>query len=85
MIRVNNIPSQEALQAYANRQVTDSMLTGEVITVNTCLLPGFGVWDVTGIRYRDLLAVCKETAWSMELKVGGRMSHTLERAVMNLG
>lgn len=85
LIRVNNIASQEALQAYANRQVTDSLLAGEVITVHTRLLPGFGVDDVTAIRYGDLLAICKETSWSMTLDINGQMTHTLERTVMNLG
>lgn len=85
LIKVNNIASQEALQAFANRQVTDSLLAGEVITVQTRLLPGFGVDDVTAIRYGDLMAICKETSWSMSLDIKGQMTHTLERTVMNLG
>lgn len=85
VIQVNNIASQEALQTFANRQVTDSMMAGEVINVQTCLLPGFGVGDVTAIHYGELMAICRESAWSMELHVGGHMSHTLERSVMNLG
>lgn len=84
VIQVNNIASQEALQAYANRQVTDSMLAGETITVNTCLLPGFGASDITALHYGDIMAICKETAWTMNLTIGGTMSHTLERVVMNL-
>ena len=85
LVKVNNIASQEALQAFANRQVTDSLLAGEVITVQTRLLPGFGVDDVTAIRYGDLMAICKETSWSMSLDINGQMTHTLERTVMNLG
>lgn len=85
LIQVNNIPSQAALQAYANRQVTNSLMAGEVLTVHTRLLPGFGVGDVTAIRYGGLMAICRETAWSMDLSVGGQMIHTLERTVMNLG
>lgn len=84
VLQVNNIASQEALQAYANRQVTESMLSGEIITVQTCLLPGFGIGDVTAIRYGELLALCREKGWSMDLSVGGRMTHTLERSVINL-
>ena len=85
VVQVDNIASQEALQTFANRQVTESMLSGETITVRTCLLPGFGVGDVTALRYRDLMAVCLETEWSMELTIGGLMTHTLERTVMPLG
>lgn len=85
VIQINNIASQAALQAFANRQVSDSMMAGEVITAKTCLLPGFGVDDVTSIRYGDLLAICRETGWTMDLKVGGQMTHTLERTVMTIG
>lgn len=84
VLQVNNIASQEALQAYASRQVTESMLSGEIITVQTCLLPGFGIGDVTAIRYGEMLAVCREKGWTMELNIGGLMTHTLERSVMNL-
>lgn len=85
VVRVNNIASQEALQTMANKMVTDSMMLGEVITVNTCLMPGWGVGDVTAIHYGDLMAICRETAWTMDLTIGGRMMHTLERKVMALG
>ena len=85
VIQINNIASQAALQAFANRQVSDSMMAGEVITAKTCLLPGFGVDDVTSIRYGDLLAICRETGWTMDLKIGGQMTHTLERTVMTIG
>lgn len=84
VIQINNISSQEALQTFANRQVSDSMMAGEVITVKSCLLPGFGVGDVTAIRYGELMAICRESAWTMDLKVGGQMTHTLERTVMTL-
>lgn len=85
VIQVDNIASQEALQTFANRQVTDSMLAGEIITVQTCLLPGFGVNDVIALRYGELMTVCIETGWEMELIIGGMMNHTLERTVIPLG
>ena len=61
------------------------MITGETIIANTGLLPGYGVDDVTSIKYGDLLAVCIERAYTMELTLGGMMSHTLEKVVVNLG
>ena len=61
------------------------MITGETIVVQTGLLPGFGVDDVTAIRYGDLFAVCRERAYSISLNVGGIMQHTLERVVVNIG
>ena len=83
--RVNNIASQAELQAYADRLRNESLITGETINVKTALLPGFGVADVVALHYGNLSALCIERAWSMQLKVGGAMSHQLERVVIALG
>lgn len=83
--RVDNIASQAELQSYANRLRDESMMTGEKIIVKTALLPGYGVADVTALLYGELSAICVEHAWTMELTVGGTMTHTLERVVVNLG
>lgn len=85
VVTVQNIASQEELQAYADRMRNESMIAGEMITVQTRLLPGFGVNDVVGIQYGDVFSVTIEKAWTMELRTGGRMVHTLERVVVNLG
>ena len=58
-------------------------LRGETINVETCLLPGFGVNDVVGIRYGDYMAICVEKAWTMTMGIGGTMQHTLERVIIN--
>ena len=81
---VDNIASQNELQAYADRLRNESMFTGETITVKTGLLPGFGVGDVTALIYGDRFDICVEKAWSMELRPGGIMTHTLEKVVVNL-
>ena len=83
VVNVNNIASQAELEVYANRMVTSSMLRGETISVETCLLPGFGVNDVVGIRYGDYMAICVEKAWTMTMGIGGTMQHTLERVIIN--
>ncbi|MBQ3982084.1 MAG: hypothetical protein II631_08600, partial [Treponema sp.] len=82
--RVNNIATQQELQAYADRQLTDSLISGETIQVTTGLLPGFGVGEVTAIQYGDVFAICREKAWTMELTAGGSMTHVLERQVINV-
>lgn len=84
LVSVDNIASQAELQLYADRMVTDSLLKGEVINVTTLQLPGYGVGDIVALRYGEISSICKETRWSMELKVGGRMQHELQRVVMNL-
>ena len=86
VVHVDNIASQTELQAYANRLLNESMITSETVIVRTALLPGFGVDDVTAILYgEDLMDVCVERAWSMQLQAGGIMTHTLEKVVINLG
>lgn len=83
--RVDNIASQEELDAYAARRRDESMISGETIEVTTALLPGWGVADVTALHYGEINAVCIERAWEMTLAPGGDMHHTLERVVYNLG
>lgn len=83
--RVNNIASQAELQNYADRMASDSLLTGETITVSTALQPGFGIGDIVAIDYGDIVSVCVEKSWTMELKPGGKMKHELERVVLNFG
>lgn len=83
--QLTNIESQEALQAYVDNLRDSSLYVGERFSVQTALLPGFGVEDVIALHYGDLSTVCIERAWTMELKPGGTMSHELERVVINLG
>ena len=82
---VDNIANQTELQAYADLLRNQSMITGETITVKTGLLPGYGVGEVTALIYGDRFDICVEKAWSMELRPGGTMTHTLEKVVVNLG
>ena len=82
---LNNIADQTTLQAYADRLRDESMIGGETIRIQTALLPGFGVADVVALHYGDLAALCIERAYTMELAVGGTMSHELERVIYNLG
>ena len=83
VVQVKNIASQQELQLYAERLVADSMLTGETVTVQTALLPGYGVGDTVALQYGDVFSVCRERAWTMQLGVGGKMTHTLEKVVYN--
>lgn len=84
VVQVNNIASQEELQLAADRMAIESLMKGERLDLKTCLLPGYGVGDVIALKYKEISAICTERRWSMDLKVGGIMQHTLERVVMNL-
>lgn len=82
--QVANIPSQEALQAYADKLRNESLITGEEITVTTGLRYGFGVDTVVGLRFGDLTAIGIETGFEMRLEVGGQMTHHIKKVVYNL-
>ena len=81
---VDNIASQEELQAYTDRRRNNSMVRGETLIVQTALLPGFGVDEVTALHYNDFSGVCLERGFTMDLRVGGLMTHNLERVVYAL-
>lgn len=81
--RVDNIASQEELQAYVDRQRNDSLISGETLQITTALLPGYNVRDVVGLKYKDLSALCILQGYTMELRVGGAMQMTLQRVVYN--
>lgn len=81
---VDNIADIYALGAYVRRKRDRSMLRGQKISIETALLPGFGVNDVSAINYGDTAGICLETAWEMELRTGGTMKHTLERVIIAL-
>ena len=84
VVQVDNIASQEELQGYADWLRDKSMITGEIVTVETALLTGFRVAEAVGIIYGDLTAIGVEHAYTMALEVGGKMRHTIERVVYNL-
>jgi hypothetical protein len=48
--KLDNIADQAALQAYAERQRNDSLITGETVSVSTGLLPDWGVGDVVALH-----------------------------------
>lgn len=84
VVNVKNIASQAALQSYANNLLSESMIGGETVNIETSLIPGFSVDDPVAIAAEDVDGICIERSWTMELKPGGRMTHTLERVVLNL-
>lgn len=84
LVKVKDIFDSASLQAYANKLLRETMYTGETYTVETALFPGWGVYDAVHLRYGEVNSLCRETAWSMTLQVGGTMKHTLEKVVNNV-
>lgn len=85
LVKVNNIASQSALNAYAENLRNESMYAGEEVEVSTALLPGWGLDDITALHYDERIGIYVEKAWSMTLETGGTMTHRLERVVASLG
>ena len=77
---VYDIADQATLTAYTRRLVAESKLY-KTLDIQTALMPHHGVNDCFYIRDKQLGVSGKyiETAWSMDLKVGGIMHHTLRK------
>lgn len=80
-VKLNNIASQQELQAYADNLVRESLYIGETVEVVTGIFPGYGVADVVALSMGEVFSICIEHSWTMTLEVGGEMRHTLERVV----
>lgn len=76
---VDNIPSQAALQEYANRMKYQSMQETETITFATAPIPNHETFDVVALGMGDLSGIYAETGWTLPLIPGGSMSHTARR------
>lgn len=81
VVPVDNIADQEALQAYANRLRDEAMRTGESLTISTAINPAHNVGDIVSVVFDDIQGIYKEKSWSISLRAGAEMSHTLERTV----
>lgn len=75
--RLNNIASQEELQAYANGLRDSSLMTVQTTEITTAIMPGHEIFDV--IALDD--GIYQEVGWTVSLGINGQMTHTLEREV----
>lgn len=83
--QIDNIASQEDLQAYANKKRSESMTTGEIYTIRTLLLPNINTSDIIAVHLGGNSSICIEEQWEMELGISGTMSHTLNKVVTDFG
>ena len=84
VVNVNNLPSQAAAQAYADRLCNEAMISGEVIQLETGLLPGWGVGDVVALIHEGEVSICVSQSWTADLCAGGHMTHVLKKVVYQL-
>jgi hypothetical protein len=79
--RLDNIASQDELQAYADNKRTRSMLATETIKFSTASNPVHEVGDVLALKHPALNGIYEETAWSITLEAGADMTHEARRAM----
>lgn len=79
IVRLDNIASQEALQAYAERMRFQSQLSDEKAVFTTANMPTHGYMDIVALEHERLQGIYQETDWTMTLSHGGQMTHKAKR------
>ena len=82
VVKVDNIASQEALQAYVDDLCFQSQLGTRTITFYSLPEGGHGVGDVLSIDAPDFGGIYEETGWQLRLSPGELMTHTAKRTVI---
>lgn len=82
VVQVDSIADQDTLQKYAEKIKNESLLTTEVVTITTAILPGFSVNDIIAITHPDINGIFRENKWSINLSTQGQMTHTLQRMIL---
>ena len=75
--RLDNIASQDELQAYVDNWRAQSMISTETLTIETELDGAHNVLDT--VQCEDQIYL--ETGWEIDLDAGTPMRHTLQREV----
>lgn len=79
IVRLDNIASQEALQAYVDRLRFESQLAEEKISFTTANLPTHSNADTIALEHERLRGIYQETEWVMQLAYSGKMTHRAKR------
>lgn len=80
--QLDNISSQDQLQAKAEDLKFQSLLSSEDITFSTALNPVHGVRDVIALHHPAARGIYLETQWELPMKAGELMAHTARKAVI---
>lgn len=82
--QVDNIPSQEALQDYADRLKYQSLQETETIEFATAAIPTHETYDVVALENGELAGIYIETGWRLPLSAGASMIHQARRVTMSV-
>lgn len=80
--KVNNVPSQEALQERANAMRDRSLQTTEEIEFLTAIAPTHTPHDVVALKVGDASGIFAETGWRLVMSPGNDMVHTARRIII---
>jgi hypothetical protein len=78
-VRVDNIASQEELQAKADLLRMESMLGTEAVGYATAINPVHEVGDVVALTHERLEGIFMETEWQITMGAGNDMQHKGKR------
>lgn len=82
--QVGNIPSQEALQDYADRLKYQSLQETETVEFATAAIPTHETYDVVALENGELAGIYIETGWRLPLSAGASMIHQARRVTMSV-
>lgn len=79
--KLDNIASQEELQAYVDNLLIKSLMATQEIEFSTAANPVHAAYDVIGLYKDDLTGLYEETEWSLPFTPGEAMTHRAKRVV----
>lgn len=79
---VDNTPSQEELQKYADNLKAKSLQTNEVIEFVTAIVPTHGAYDTVLVDVGGVTGVYREMGYEITLGASGEMKHTGARIIV---
>lgn len=81
--QVDNIPSQDALQEYADRLKYQSLQETETVEFMTAIVPTHETYDVVALENGDMAGIYTETEWWFNVTAGGSMTHKARKVTRN--
>jgi hypothetical protein len=79
--QLDGIASQDELEAYVNKLMTDSMMAIEGVTLSTGIQPDHDFQNCIQIEHKGVTGLYIEKSWSYSLEPGGAMEHYAEKKV----
>lgn len=80
---IDDIADQDTLDAYTKRIAIEKSLINDDVILPTAIMPHHEYRNCIFVRNDKMGIACKyiEYAWSMNLKIGEKMNHTLKKVV----